>query len=372
MLSKDKESVMKNTAALEKFPEKHIKPYDGMSVTADVWAQAHDAHRLTERAHNLNFHGSGIICGLEVVANDPADQYVFISPGAAVDSAGNVIVLSEPVAYDFGDSAEGNLFLLLGHGEREVGGVQKDIKYLQYEFVIAARSSFPKRPAVELARVKRSDVNKAVLNAADVGHPRMDEIDLRYRKMVGPDTKRFVKVAVGCLGSDLKQITQAWDLLGRECSRSTSYRLIVDPMNALPEGLLDCDLAYLAAAGDLNADKETISALQDYLKTGKGLILEALDEAAEEGAQNLIGKLKRKVVPIKEASPILSSPFLFAAPPDGAKGNQVTLDKQLIYSTAGFGLAWTGKSNGVSMSRSDIRSVHEWGLNMISYCLSLR
>jgi hypothetical protein len=363
---------MKNSAALEKFPEKHIKPYDGMSVTADVWAQAHDEHRLTERAHNLNFHGSGIICGLEVVANDPADQYVFISPGAAVDSAGNVIVLSEPVAYDFGDSAEGNLFLLLGHGEREVGGVQKDIKYLQYEFVIAARSSFPKRPAVELARVKRSDVDNAVQNAADVGHPGLDEIDLRYRTLVGPNTQRFVKIAVGCLGSELKQITQAWDLVGGECSRSTSYRLIVDPMDALTEGFMDCDLIYFAAEGDITVDKEIITVLQEYLKTGKGLILEALNEAAQEGFQNLIGKLKRKVVPIKEDSPILSSPFLFAAPPEGAKGNQVTLDKQLIYSTAGYGLAWTGKSNGVSMSRSDIRSLHEWGLNMISYCMSPR
>ena len=361
---------MKNTADLEKFPEKHIKPYDGMSVTADVWAQAHDEHRLSERAHNLNFHGSGIICGLEVEANDPADQYVFISPGAAVDSAGNVIVLSEPVAYDFGDSADGNLFLLLGHGEREVGGVQKDIKFIQYEFVIAARSSFPKRPAVELARVNRSDEDKSLLNAPDAEHPGLDELDLRYRNMVGPDPKRFVNVAVCCLGGDRQQVTSAWDLLSRESSRNTPYRLIINPIDSLAEGVLNYDLVYLAAEGAVNVDKETVKVLQDYLKMGKGVILEALNESAQETFQTLVGKLKRKVAPIKEGSPILSSPFLFAAPPDGPQGNQVTIDKQVVYSTAGYGLAWNGKSNGVSMSRNDIRTLHEWGLNMIAYCMT--
>ncbi len=193
---------MKNTAALNEFPEKQLKPYDGMSVTAEVWSQAHDEHRLAKKAHNLNLHGSGIINGLEVMANDPPDQFVFISPGAAVDSAGNVIVLSEPVAYDFGSSSEGTLFLLLGHGEREVGGVQKETKYLQYEFVIAARSSLPKRPSVELARVNISHPEKPVKNALDQKHPGLEELDLRYRTKIGPEIKRFVNVAVAHLGNE--------------------------------------------------------------------------------------------------------------------------------------------------------------------------
>ena len=143
------------------FPKKQIKPYDGMSITAAVCAEAHEEHRQTERAHNLFLHGNGIITGLEVVANDPPDKHVFISPGIAIDSGGNVIELTEPVAYDFGNTTEGTLYLLLGHGEREVGGVQKESRYLQNEFVIAARSTLPKRASVELGRITISDIDES-------------------------------------------------------------------------------------------------------------------------------------------------------------------------------------------------------------------
>jgi len=100
---------MKDNNSAHKFPKVKIKPFDGMSITADVWSQAHEEHRHARRAHTQFTHGSGIVHGLEVVANDPPNRYVFISPGVAVDTAGNVIELIEPVAYDFGDSTEGPL-----------------------------------------------------------------------------------------------------------------------------------------------------------------------------------------------------------------------------------------------------------------------
>ena len=362
---------MKNTAALNKFPEKHLKPYDGMSVTAEVWSQAHDEHRLAKKAHNLNLHGSGIINGLEVVANDPPDQFVFISPGAAVDSAGNVIVLTEPVAYDFGNSSEGTLFLLLGHGEREVGGVQKETKYLQYEFVIAARSSLPKRPAVELARLNISDSDKPVKNAVDQKHPGLEELDLRYRAKIGPETKHFVNVAVSHLGSENPKGISAWDLLSKECNRSTPYQLIIDQITPLSENISDYDLIFLAANGAFKLDDNTLKVLRKYLGMGKGLIIEAFDQAAQESCQTVFENLKLGLASLKENDRILSTPYLFGEPPQGASGNQIMLDQRVIYSTAGYTQAWHGTSDDKSMARSDIRAVHEWGVNMIAYCVAL-
>jgi len=159
---------MKETGAINLFPRMQVKPFDGMSVTAEVWAQAHDEHRQALNAHNLVSHGSGILTGLEVTANDPADQYVFISPGAAVDPAGNIIVVPEAVTYDFGESSEGMLYLVLGKGEREVGGVGSDTRYLQSEFVIAARPTMPKRPAVELARLRYPEDRRSYHVSAEV------------------------------------------------------------------------------------------------------------------------------------------------------------------------------------------------------------
>ena len=90
---------MNDNNALTIFPRKRIKAYDGMTVTADIWAQAHDEHRNARRAHDVIFHQPGIVSGLTVQANDPPDQYVFISPGVGVDPSGNIIVLTESVAY---------------------------------------------------------------------------------------------------------------------------------------------------------------------------------------------------------------------------------------------------------------------------------
>ena len=205
-----------------------VKPFDGMSITAEIWDQAHEEHRQMLRAHNLVSHGGGILTGLEVVANDPADQYVFISAGVAVDPAGNVIVVPEPVAYDFESTAPGPLYLLLGLGEREVGGVGNEARYSQAEFVIAARTSLPKRPSVELARVTLSAAGSAIHNAGDALHPAADALDLRYRSQVGPARVENVNVLVTGLETDEAEVLQGWDQLGKFSHMVSKYHIIVD------------------------------------------------------------------------------------------------------------------------------------------------
>jgi hypothetical protein len=351
------------------FPKKQIKPYDGMSVTADIWAEAHEEHRQTERAHNLFLHGTGIVSGLEVVANDPPDKYAFISPGIAIDSGGNVIELTEPVAYDFGNTAEGTLYLLLGHGEREVGGVTKEIRYCQNEFVIAARSNMPKRPSVELARVTVSDPKKPIKNAENSLFPGMDELDHRFRKPVGPASKRSARVALFNLGKNNADGFLGWDFLSRECERTTSYQLIIDPNTPISASLFDYQLVFLRGEDSFEVSDGEVSVLNQYLDQGKKLFIEAHDEASQDSFKELLEKLNRKLEPIEDNHSILTGPFLFSLPPEGINGNQVLLDPQVIFTTAGYSSTWTGKTGDVQLSRSDIRTAHEWGLNMVIYCL---
>ncbi len=358
------------TSGLNNFPKTQIKPYDGMSVTADVWAQAHEEHRQAERAHNASFHGSGIVNGLEVVANDPPDQYVFVSPGVAVDSAGNTIVVSEPVAYDFGALAEGTLFLLLGHGEREISGVQKEVRYIQNEFVIAARSNMPKRPAVELARVTLSEPKAPVKNAANPAHPETEELDLRFRTLIGAEPKQFVRVALCGAGDELPHAARGWRFLARECQRETPYQLVIDYDVPLTTELKDYDLVYWGGKGAFKINSDGVMALREYLDQEKQLIIEALDEAAQEPCQALIKKLGRELHPLTESDSVLVEPFLFDVPPEGSHGSHVLLGQQVIYSAAGYSLSWSGKIDGEKTPRAKIRSAHEWGVNMICYCMT--
>ena len=362
---------MKKNTAFEKFPEKHISPYDGMSITAEVWANSHDEHRTAREAHNLNLHGSGIIAGLEVVANDPPDQYVFISPGAAIDSAGNVIVVNEQVAYDFGKSTEGTLFLLLAHGTREVGGTKKQIRYQQYEFVITARPTLPKRPTVELARIHIQDTGKAIKNADDPMHPNSEMLDLRFRSLIAPNQDNLVRVLVLGLGSGMDDILAGWDALANAAPRLSDYKLVVDaakadaPLNNLD----DYDLVYLGMEGAFLPKAATTKALTDYLEKGKALFIEALDEGAKDSSLAFLKKLGQTPKKLAKDSTLLTAPFLFGTLPGGFSGNHIEEAEQALYSNAAYALTWRGREKSGAMSREEIRAAHEWGINLLLYAI---
>jgi hypothetical protein len=353
---------MEENAALTIFPKKRVKAFDGMSVTAEAWSQAHEEHRDAQRAHNLSLHGAGIITGLEVLANDPPDQYVFISPGAAVDPAGNVIVLTETVAYDFGSNADGTLFLVLGHGERESGGVETEIKYTHHEYVIAARPSMPKRPVVELARVTLT-AGKPIKIAANPSQPRPGELDLRFRSQLAPRGLPTVHVGLLPFGPNAAATISGWNYLSRECQRSGFCNLIVDDELPANDDFSRFDILCLSASGSFKPEAATVKALRAYLETGKTLLAEARDQAADESFSGLFEKLGHIPQPLHADDALLTTPYLFTTPP----GGPVLREKQVIYAASGFSPAWSGK---MASSRAEIRSAHEWGINLLNACLA--
>lgn len=359
---------MEDNSALNIFPKTHLKPYDGMSVTAEAWAQAHDEHRRARQAHDLFLHGSGIVWGLEVTANDPPDQYVFISPGVAIDPAGNVIVVNEPVAYDFGTTGEGLLYLLLGYGERESGGVESEIKQVHHEFVIAARSSLPKRPAVELARVFLGKVGQPVARAKVPAHPMVGELDLRFRAQVAPRVRRPAYVGLAYFGRNPISALAGWDFLAAECARA-GYPLIVDDSIALTE-MAKYDFVYASGRGAFSLSAAQQQALKAYFESGHTLFAEALDSAADSAFRDLFSALGCALKPLEADARLLQHPFLFAAPPPGGlEGGLVQTSGQVIYSTFAYSQAWGGKFSNPNPSRADIRAAHEWGVNLVAHIL---
>ncbi|MGD9731761.1 MAG: hypothetical protein AB7U45_06235 [Desulfamplus sp.] len=69
--------------------------YDGMSINAKNWNEAHDYHRAMLDFHQRCYHPPGIIAGLEVIATSPASSTVVICPGIATDCSGREIVVRE-------------------------------------------------------------------------------------------------------------------------------------------------------------------------------------------------------------------------------------------------------------------------------------
>lgn len=367
---------MSREEALQQFPLKKIKANNGMAVTAEVWEEAHEYHTHQQRLHALFSHGPGIISGLDVIASDPPDTSVYILPGIAVDTTGQVIVLPQPVSYDIGDEMEGLLYVLLSYGESRPrpgdGTGQADgVMYVHTEFSIFARTTLPGTPAVELARIQRDSREAAFHDAENPSKPAVDEIDLRFRQEVG--APREATVAVCYLGEGDKQHGLGADYLARALNYSGRYRVLINDDAPVAPGVEKNTLIYLVGAGKFELSRGQINGLTNYVQKGHGtLLIEAGNAEAAATFKNFLSTSGFELEALASGHRLLTEPFLFGAAPEGYETQgkpQVLVGEGVIFSTCEYGRLWQGERRSGPTSREEIRSAMEWGGNIISYAL---
>lgn len=365
---------------IKNFPIKRIKPLPGMAVTADVWEEAHQYHRQYQGYLTLLSHGAGIVAGLEVIASDPPDTSVYVLPGVAIDPAGQVIVLPQPIAYDIGHDIEGAIHLLISYNEsqpRTDNGDQKEggPLYIRTEFSITAQTTLPDEPRVELAQIWRSSREAVFKDASVPAAPGPNEIDLRFRREVGAPPE--IEVAVSYLGnvSDKKQgqgmnfLAQAINQTGRD------YVRVEDDIKIGPS-LLTKSLVYLVGQGRFELDQNEMTGLRNYVRRRRGtLLIESLDSQAEDSFQNFLSDKELAVEVIPSGHPLLTQPHLFSTPPIGFETHgspKLLVGDGVIFSTHSYGLLWQGQRRGGPASREEIRTAMEWGSNIITYAAGRR
>jgi len=365
---------------LKLFPTRRVQPYDGMSITAKVWEFAHTYHYKTDQAHNLFFHGAGILVGMEVIASDPPDHLVYILPGIAVDPFGHIIVIPEPVAYDLGDEIEGPLHLMIVHRENPLTAAEKQISagepgYTQSEFLVIARTELPDSPIIELARFQRESRTSAIQDAQYPAHPLINEIDLRYRLNLDMKIERQFTAAVLYLGeSPDKAYGLGLSRLADQIRHYNDYRLIVDDDLDFGPGILGYNLICMVGKGKFKFSKTQVSGLSGYLARGGTLLAEAGDAVAITNFLNLAKNLGLKTTHVSGDDPILLHPYLFPAAPPGFNSDPEVMihlgtDQPggFILTDANYGALWNGKGENRTPSREEIRSAAEWGINILAY-----
>jgi hypothetical protein len=366
---------MSNENPLASFPQQRIKPYDGMAITAEVWDTAHDYHRQAQAAHNLYFHGAGILAGLQVVASDPADNIVIILPGMAVDSQGQVIVLKEPVAYDLGEEIEGPLYLLISNRERLLDSKDTESSdhpaYARDEYLIFARSSFPNTPVVELARFTRKTKKSAIQDAVLKGHPQINEIDLRYRRHIEVLPETLLNIGVTYVGEVAhKNHGKGLAKLTHFFRKTMNYQLIVEDDLPFNPNILNYPLLYVVGEGDLKFTAARVKGLKGYVDQGGILLVESCDETADKAFMDLFEKIDLKPEPLVSQHVLFSLPNIFAALPRGYKEQgEMYAVPGLLYSTRQYGRLWNGETAEQVATREEIRSSIEWAENMFTYLL---
>ncbi len=359
-------------------PKKHIAPYDGMSITAEVWSESHNYHHEMLNAHQYFLHGAGIVTGLEVMASDPADTVLFILPGVAIDSAGRMIVLSEPVAYDLGHNIAGKLRLLLMHRDVKAQAAEAEETnapaYLQDEFVIVARADELNVPFVELARIDRKDPQSAVSDAQDRQSPQVNEIDLRFREPVCPAPVEQVLAGVVYLGEvPARTYDKAFVYLAPTLSRSTRLHIIPENNVPLNKAIFAYRLLYIVAAKGASFAPPEVELLQSFVQNGGKLLVEFGELAGQNDLEELLATLNVNLEKVTPEHPAFQAPYLFQAPPAGGfAGDSIDLwfaAPGILATTQGYGAVWSNQPAEPPLSRGAIRDALEWGANLLQFLL---
>ncbi len=390
---------MNTEELVAQFPARRISPFDGMTITASVWNEAHEYHRQHQQIQTALSFGSGILGGLEVHASDPPDRSVYISPGFALDSLGRIIVLPRQRSYDLGSEMDGLLYLVLMYEESqpvaEAGETDEGAPlYVNSEFVLQARPAWPAVPCVELARIRRVGRDAVITDALRPDFPGANELDLRFRRELGLKPRPAAQVAICYVGGDRTRTgqenaqsrhTRGLNWLIKTIRRSGDVQIFLDDDVPISDALSQYALIYLVGQGSVQLDRDQAVALRSFVKNGGFILAESCrQDAADPSAlsptdtslERLLNSMltSSELPPLAElpaAHPVLSDPFVFAAPPPGFESDgQILVGQGVILSRRDYGCLWQGQGRGRTPSRSEIRAAQEWGVNMLTCALS--
>ncbi len=392
-----------------KFQLKRVNPFPGMMIDVDTWKDAHNYHRDQQRLHLLSFHGTGILGGLEVIANDPADLSVLIHPGISIDPEGNIIIVPKTQKYTLQTRQKGVVYLVIQFREVPSGPYQppdggQPSRVIE-AYRIQEREKVPTEAYLELARIDFDPIDSTIRNSRNVGNPGKNEIDCRSRHLVETQTvlpvpiptpivepaisrvpqkessvvQETITVGHVVLGNSNKDLHRpGLQNLAREINRLYNFTVNVKDNLALDKNIKQCKLIYLTGTGRFELSDQEQSALAEYLKSGGTVFGEGCSdsglESQSKGAKDfaiafnqLAGKLKCKLESVQRGHSLLSSVHTFSQVPAGTQPGMLMEGGYMIYSGGDYGCAWQGGRQDSPLTRDNIRTSVEMGVNILIY-----
>lgn len=370
------------------FPRKRIRAVDGMAVTAEVWEEAHEYHRLLSRFHALLQHGAGIVAGLEVIAGEPADSTVYVLPGVAVDPIGQIIVIPEPRTYDLGPTG-GTFYLVATYHESRPQGegsrIQEDAPlYVRSQYTLEAVAELPATPHVELARIRRRETGAPIVNAADPDHPRAGEIDLRFRRSIGAPQTPILAVGVVTLrGAEGTRHGEGMAAVAAALRQTGVAQAWVDRGLTLSSDLARYDALYVVGSAALQFSQDEMKALYAYWQQGGTIIYESCRRNYSQGnppadtiVNELLSSFGVRLEPLQPPGAdagaaqlgLWRKPHLFAQAPAGFETQgtpALRIGEGVLVSTYDYGCLWRGLRRDRPAQRGEIRDALEWGGNLL-------
>lgn len=376
------------------FPPPPIKPLtrlqalDGLLINAERWRKAHEYHRLRQNVHYQSLHQPGIVCGLGVRVIAPPSSYkaeyrdnrwVEIQPGVAIDVAGNVIVVPNALEFrvttEVPDAEPVMVYLVVSYVDPDQLQREDQSEYLQETFRLDEKRQRPEPTEIELCRIFLQPGPVSITQPADAFYPGYNNVDLRYRIHAQIRPQAIVRMAL-VSHSDPEYTRNFFNLSYLQQSVEVLYPSLKGSDDigqvSLEEYLLDYDLLYLTGKQALALNSREFDNLKAYLDKGGTLLVDAsLDASALiESTQTLAQQLDYPLKPLEElrrSHPLRTKPFLFAGLP--------IVNQQPIQMFSGGGIilvigdlatSW-GLDQDLTLSRFDIRTAQELGINILQY-----
>ncbi|MBV6622410.1 MAG: hypothetical protein KI793_05550 [Rivularia sp. (in: Bacteria)] len=392
-------------------PLHRLSVRDGLEVNAERWQLAHQYHRHRQNIHYQSLNQPGIVSGLGIrITEAPKESqsrykgkshWLEIQPGIAIDIEGNPIVVDEninnrkfpfisPKLSQQNFDEEITVYLVVSYEDNQTLIQEEGWKEREW-FKFDQQVNPPTPEQVELCRIKLR-VEDIVLgrfelkNPEDVFYPQLNEIDLRYRQQAKARPQALVNIATTTPESDnsfhqntnknLSYLMQSLNVIYPNLQGSAEVK---EDILAKPSELINTDFIYIPSwqITNLNIMDFRKKALDDYRKLGGMILIEANFGDTLEDMHSAISQLFQ--FPINswrewhnssEPHPFKTQPFLFTALPEYIR--DIYYSEGILLVFGNLSTAWGGKVEQSSLSRNDIRTAQELGINILSFAWERR
>lgn len=378
-----------------------FQPIKGTLITSKLWQLAHDYHRRRQNIHYQSISQPGIVCGLGVrpvsaivskkdLAEYKDGRWIQVQPGIAIDLEGNLIVVDQPRPYrisrELGAGTEALVYIVISYRDPDSIDRAQQNTIIQEFFRLETRVDPPSPHEVELCRIALKEPVKQITVPQNLFNPGANEIDLNYRIQAQPRAQAVVRVAQVLHGDPkymrhyggLLVLCQAMEGLCPTLKALQPLRTdnMVDQVTFSPGDFRDdfqnYDLLYLTGEQQaLSVEGQVFEALKNYLLNKGGVLVvdapanaTALIKTTEILAEKLGMSLQTAS---KRSHPIFLQPFTFSALPI-VKGReiQVAMSDGIILIQGDLASAW-GPDQERKLTRSEIRTAQEFGVNLLHY-----
>lgn len=353
-------------------PLERLRIYDSLVMNADRWKLAHHYHSHRQSIVYQSLYQPGIVYGLGItVLQEPPKEssltfqnrdrqrqevrWIEIQPGVAIDHQGNPIVVDEKtdrsyrIAFDVFENRTRTIYIVVRYVDPEELQYSDQTTTIQDRFRFEQRTDPPEFGEIELCRIELGS-NRVVLKLPDdLFKPGTNEIDVRYRLQAQFRAQAMLRI--GTVQPWQPEISAAIAALTRSLAAIFPTLQCQTHSSAVAsESLSNYDVLYvepeLLKLGNRESD--------EYLQECGGVYLSIVSDASSAPSELVSWQDHQHFVRLQ--------PFLFTKLPESfglwlaPQGDRIVITRSLIK-------AWLGEN----LTRQDIRTAHEIGINILHF-----